>query len=40
MGMAITWRICTVSEIQYLLYFKPLGEMIAERFVFTDPDTR
>ena len=32
MGMAIMWRICTVSGIQYLLHFKPLGEMIAERF--------
>ena len=32
MGMAIMWRICTVSGIQYLLHVKPLGEMIAERF--------
>lgn len=32
MGMAIMWRICTVSEIQYLLHVKPLGEMIAGRF--------
>ncbi len=32
MGMAIMWRICTVSGIQYVLHFKPLGEMIAERF--------
>lgn len=32
MGMGIMWRICTVSGIQYVLHFKPLGEMIAERF--------
>ena len=32
MGMAIMWRICTVSETQCSLYVKPLGEMIAERF--------
>ena len=40
MGMGIMWRICTVSGIQYLLHFKPLGETIAERFVFTGLDTR
>lgn len=32
MGMAIMWRICTVSGIPYVLHVKPLGEMIAERF--------
>ena len=32
MGMAIMWRICTVSEKRCPLYVKPLGEMIAERF--------
>ncbi len=31
MGMAIMWRICTVSEKKCSLYVKPLGEMIAER---------
>ena len=32
MGMAIMWRICTVSEKKCSLYARPLGEMIAERF--------
>ena len=32
MGMGIMWRICTVSEMQYPLHVKPLGEMIAGRF--------
>ena len=32
MGMAIMWRICTVSEKRCPLYVKPLGEMIAGRF--------